>query len=191
MMEREKEREREAELTATPELQATMDWIKEEKTRLKQGQILIKGKTKPYELIEQGILKWVSLANNKNTASDNMVMFVHLIPSHSGRHTHQGGYSLFILEGKGYTTIDGVRYDWEEGDLAVLPIKAGGVEHQHFNLDPDKPSRWLALSSRPMVEMLSRRVDERAVSPEWHKIHGDQVREWLTSGEGTVEVKDE
>jgi gentisate 1,2-dioxygenase len=40
--------------------------------------------------------------------------------------------------------MDGVRLDWEAGDLMILPLKPGGVEHQHFNADPNEPCKWLA-----------------------------------------------
>ena len=96
-----------------------------------------------------------------------MWMFVHDIRSHSGRHRHQGGLALFVLEGKGYTTVDGVRHDWEKGDLILLPIKENGVEHQHFNLDPDKPSRWLALAPLPLWDQLGWELTQVEEHPDW------------------------
>jgi gentisate 1,2-dioxygenase len=96
-----------------------------------------------------------------------MMMFVHEIRTHSGRHTHQGGLALFVLQGKGYTTVDGVPHEWEEGDLILLPIKPGGVEHQHFNTDPSRPSRWLALAPWNLMECMGRKVEQKATHPDW------------------------
>jgi hypothetical protein len=31
--------------------------------------------------------------------------------------------------------IDGIRYDWEKGDVILIPLKPQGSEHQHFNGD--------------------------------------------------------
>lgn len=150
-------------------------WMKREKDGLESGAILIKGKERPHILNEQGYIKRLSTPNMEDTASNNMMVFIHRIVRHSGRHKHQGGYSLFVLEGEGYTTVDGVRHDWEEGDLILLPLKVGGVEHQHFNEDPKGASRWMALVSRPLLEIISRRVEQKEVHPDWKKQHGDKV----------------
>jgi mannose-6-phosphate isomerase-like protein (cupin superfamily) len=89
------------------------------------------------------------------------------IPRASGRHTHQGGLVIFIISGRGYTVIDGVRHDWKAGDLVVLPMKPNGVEHQHFNLDPDKPSRWLAFISEYVHNHTGSIVKQQDLSPEY------------------------
>ena len=49
-----------------------------------------------------------------------------------------------ILDGHGTVEIDGTRYDWQSGDCIALPIKSLGVEYQFFNLDAEKPARYLA-----------------------------------------------
>jgi hypothetical protein len=102
----------------------------------------------PYERSRQGLLKFYLQTQifPEQCLADWWVTMQE-IPKASGRHTHQGGLAIFIVEGRGYTLIDGVRHDWKAGDLVVLPMKPGGVEHQHFNLDPDKPSKWLAFIS--------------------------------------------
>ncbi|MEE8472253.1 MAG: hypothetical protein V3S82_03685, partial [Dehalococcoidia bacterium] len=50
----------------------------------------------------------------------------------------------YVLEGKGYTVVDGVRHDWEKGDVVLLPIKPDGVVFQHFNSDKDKSVRMVS-----------------------------------------------
>lgn len=173
------QKEAQREMEAVPgQLDSPAPWMNREREGLEKGVILVKGKERPHVLNEQGYIKRLSTATMENTASNNMMVFIHRIIHHSGKHKHQGGYSLFVLEGKGYTTVDGVRHDWEEGDLVLLPIKQGGVEHQHFNEDPRGASRWMALVSRPLVEILSRRVEQKDVHPDWKKLHGDKISDF-------------
>jgi len=49
-------------------------------------------------------------------------------------HRHPGEALLYIVEGEGYSVIDGVRHDWATGDA---PIVNQYVWHQHFNGSPD------------------------------------------------------
>jgi len=49
--------------------------------------------------------------------------------------------------------VDGKRYEWEAGDCVALPIKTSGVEYQFFNLDGEKPARYLAAAPN-LLEVL-------------------------------------
>ncbi len=93
-------------------------------------------------------------------------MFKHQIVTKSGRHRHQGGLLIFVTEGKGYSIVDGERWDWEKGDLVLLPMKPGGVEHQHFNLH-DKPSEWAAFINVPIQEHVASDLQQTEVSPDF------------------------
>ena len=44
--------------------------------------------------------------------------------SRSGRLKFQGGQVIMILEGRGYTLVDGVKHTWEAGDVLNLPLRA-------------------------------------------------------------------
>jgi quercetin dioxygenase-like cupin family protein len=57
----------------------------------------------------------------------------------SHRHTHTEAM-LYVLEGSGYSEIDGVRYDWEAGDAVHVPPRM--TLHEHFN-DTDARTRTL------------------------------------------------
>ena len=94
-------------------------------------------------------------------------VFLHDIGSFSGKHTHQGGLVIFVLEGKGYTVVDGIRYDWEEGDLILLPVKPGGVEHQHFNLNPGQGCMWIAFIYRPYWDALASQMVQNETNPDY------------------------
>jgi len=76
---------------------------------------------------------------------------------------------IFVLEGKGYTVVDGQRCDWEKGDLILLPIRPGGVEHQHFNLNGGEPSRWTAFIYKPFHDEVAHGMEQREESPEFRR----------------------
>ncbi len=51
---------------------------------------------------------------------------------HSGSHRHSHTEAmLYVLEGQGYSEIDGKRYDWEAGDAVHVPPRQ--TVHEHFN----------------------------------------------------------
>jgi mannose-6-phosphate isomerase-like protein (cupin superfamily) len=58
---------------------------------------------------------------------------------HTGRHRH-GEESMHILDGSGYSLIDGHRYDWHKSSTLHIPYWA---DHQHFNTG-DTPVLYLS-----------------------------------------------
>jgi gentisate 1,2-dioxygenase len=70
----------------------------------------------------------------------------------SQKHGHVNEAAFYILDGKGYEIHDGVRYDWEAGDVAIVH---NNCVHQHFNADDKKPARALVLKSKPMYLFLN------------------------------------
>ncbi len=135
-----------------------------------QGMVVIKGKDLPFQQSRQGLLKFLLHQNDwDKVAVPNWDVFVNRIKVHSGRHTHQGGLAIYVLEGKGHTVVDGARFDWKKDDLILLPVKLGGVEHQHFNEDPDVPCEWIAFVFMPMVEAVAIRMEQKEEHPDWVK----------------------
>jgi gentisate 1,2-dioxygenase len=63
----------------------------------------------------------------------------------SGQHRHVGEEVHFIIEGRGYEMIDGMRWDWEANDVVAIPVLS---THQSFNADPERPARFIAFKSR-------------------------------------------
>src|SRR5213593_83043 len=47
---------------------------------------------------------------------------------------------------------DGERYDWEAGDVAIVP---NNCVHQHFNADPERPARALVIKTKPMYMFMN------------------------------------
>jgi len=167
MAEREAQRSKEAEATQSP----FYEWVMVEWNRWqKQGEtggVVMKGKDVSWEQGRMGRLKYLLHPLRTDLALTNWLLFVQDIRTHSGRHRHQGGLAIYVVEGKGWTTVNGVRHDWEEGDLILLPILPGGVEHQHFNAVPGSPCKWLALIFQPLIEFMASPVDQKEVSPDY------------------------
>jgi gentisate 1,2-dioxygenase len=102
-----------------------------------------------------------------DTALHSMQLFQNVITQHGGMHRHQGGVVIFVIEGKGYTIADEEKVDWESGDLILLPMRPGGVAHQHVNTDADKPARWLAFISNAFREHSGYEIVQLVDAPEW------------------------
>jgi gentisate 1,2-dioxygenase len=64
--------------------------------------------------------------------------------SRSGRLKFQGGQVIMILEGQGYTIIDGVRHRWSAGDIVNVPLRSDGIVMQHFNTSQTQTVRFVA-----------------------------------------------
>ncbi len=62
--------------------------------------------------------------------------------SHTGKHAH-GEEAIHVLAGRGFSVIDGARYDWKPGTTLHVPYRA---EHQHFNTG-DEPATYLSAST--------------------------------------------
>ncbi len=52
---------------------------------------------------------------------------------HTGKHSH-GEEAMYIVQGGGFSVVDGLRYDWETGSCLFMPY---GSVHQHFNSGAD------------------------------------------------------
>jgi mannose-6-phosphate isomerase-like protein (cupin superfamily) len=70
----------------------------------------------------------------------------------SQKHGHVNEAAFYILDGKGYEIHDGVRYDWEAGDVAIVH---NNCVHQHHNADPVKPARALVMKAKPMYMFMN------------------------------------
>lgn len=101
----------------------------------------------------------------EDTATDEWRIFVHDIDTQSGSHRHQGGLALFVLEGKGATIMDGKKYEWEKGDLVLLPIKPGEVEHQHINYGGN--AKWIAFIYVPIWHAVASTLTQIKDRAEW------------------------
>lgn len=108
-----------------------------ERERMKKTIKVVKGKNLLPETNAMGIYKWYLHPDIETAAIRTILFWTQEIPpgSHSGKQKHQGGRVHYVKEGKGYTVVDGVKHEWEKGDLILIPIKPNGVVFQHFNTD--------------------------------------------------------
>ncbi len=118
----------------------------QQRDRMRNGIQVIKEKDLPLETSRQGRMRWYLHPSIKDTVLSTLVFFQQEIPpgSRSGRIKFQGGQVIMVTEGRGYTLVDGVKHEWEEGDVINLPLRARGIVVQHFNPDPEKVARFVA-----------------------------------------------
>ena len=100
----------------------------------------------------------------------------------SQKHGHQNEALVYILEGKGYEIHDGIKYEWNAGDLVLIH---GGCVHQHFNADPDKPARGIIIKGKPLymfLNLIYQAFVEKAPKdpvPGWEDYQPTNLRELL------------
>ena len=90
---------------------------------------VVKEKDLPLETNQMGQMKWYLHPNLKDVVVNPMLVYQQEIPpnSRSGRIKFQGGQVLMILDGEGYTSIDGVKHSWKKGDVLNLPLRDDGI----------------------------------------------------------------
>jgi hypothetical protein len=128
----------------------------EQRERRRNAIHVIAGDELPWELNRQGKMRWYLHPKLDDVGINTQIFYVQEIPpgSRSGRQHTQGGELLYVWAGRGYTVLDGVEHHWEAGDLINLPILTGGIDVQHFNIDPDEPAR-LVQTQANFSEMIS------------------------------------
>lgn len=112
----------------------------------------IRGREVPVIDSRQGTSQFYVMPQFEELALTQWVIFVrdHTgVPS--GRHTHQGGITIFGVEGDGFSVVNGRRFDWSAEDAVLLPIVPGGLDHQHFRARDDRPSKFMGIIYEPLV----------------------------------------
>lgn len=115
----------------------------QQRDQKRKGRVIVPFKDLPWEQNRHGKMKWYAHPDIKENCLNQMLFWVQEIPpgGRTGKQQSQGGQVGFIWRGKGYTLIDGVRFDWEKDDLLNLPVRTNGIVVQHFNLDANEPAR--------------------------------------------------
>jgi len=139
-----------------------------------KGAWLIKGRDLPWENNRQGKMKWFLHPALNNTAIRSMIVFEQEIApgGRTGAQKTPGGSVLYILEGKGYTLLDGERHDWQAEDLVNIPIRSNGVVVQHINADPRHRVRFVSADLN-LVDILGvdrgAEMEQVEAAPEWER----------------------
>ena len=168
MAETERTRSREREPPAQTSYELTIRNDKAFAELQRTGRIVLRLEECPQTQTRQGLLRtYLSPFTVDDSVLKHWAVFTHEVRTKSGKHRHQGGLVIYVIDGKGYSVVDGERIDWEKGDLVLLPLRPDGVEHQHFNVDPDGPSLWMAFIHGPSREYLASEMTQSEVSPEY------------------------
>ncbi len=114
--------------------------------------------------------------------SDNKTIEAHVseIPpaGHSQKHRHMLEAIIYIVSGRGHSIIQQdlhelpTRIDWEEGDLFSPPLNWW---HQHFNDDPIKPARYLAITNLGFMKVMGMATKEQAPEVEAEEAMRDDM----------------
>jgi gentisate 1,2-dioxygenase len=126
-----------------------LDWLFRlrdlQREQLGKGTWLIKGKDLPWEHNRQGQMKWFMHPALEDTCIRSLLFFEQIIPpgGKSGLQLTPGGHCMFILEGRGYTLLDGERHDWQANDIVQIPLRRDGVKVQHVNTDLRRQVRFV------------------------------------------------
>ena len=102
----------------------------------------------------------------------------------SGRHTHQGGITIFGVEGDGYSVVNGKRFDWSAEDAVLLPIVPGGLDHQHFRARDDRPSKFMGIIYEPLVVGLGAEMVQ--LEPQTRTAQWEAAKAGTVQGNGTA-----
>jgi gentisate 1,2-dioxygenase len=70
---------------------------------------------------------------------------------HTKAHRHASSSVYLVIEGKGYSVIDGQRFDWEQGDVFAIP---SWTRHEHANLSQNDTAALFAFSDAPVMRAL-------------------------------------
>ena len=109
-----------------------------QRRRQAQGTWLIRGEELPWELNAHGRMQWYLHPCIAYSAVQTNMFYRQEIPavSRSGVQRHGGDAIFYILEGEGYTEVDGARHVWKGGDVMTLPVFPQGVIYRHVNTGP-------------------------------------------------------
>ncbi len=89
-------------------------------------------------------------ARENGFVTSGVTMIAEIPPRwHSGKHSH-GEEAIYIVQGKGCSVVDGLRYDWETGSCLFMPF---GSVHQHFNSGKDAV-RYISAMALPLERLV-------------------------------------
>lgn len=109
----------------------------EQRQRNATGRSVVHGDELPWEENGFGRMAWYLHPSIKDTLLSTLIFYALEIPpgGRTGRLKTPGDECVLVVEGRGYTLIDGVQHPWKAGDMIGLPIRPDGLIVQHVNED--------------------------------------------------------
>lgn len=69
----------------------------------------------------------------------------------TNKHRHTYETVLYVVEGQGYTEVEGEKVNWKAGDAVYIPSWAW---HCHQNLSDSEPAKYIACENAPQLQNL-------------------------------------
>jgi gentisate 1,2-dioxygenase len=90
---------------------------------------------------------------------DTMTAWIQMLrpQMHTKAHRHVSSAVYNVFEGRGATVIDGVRFDWEQGDIFVIPTWAC---HEHLNESKSERAILFSIHDTPVLKALNKYREE-------------------------------
>lgn len=98
---------------------------------------------------------------------------------HTQAHRHTGSAVYQVVQGTGLTIIDGVRFDWRQGDILVLPPWA---VHEHANRSASADAVLFSIHDAPVLRAMGLFYEEAYIE---HSGHQPVTAVFPASGQGT------
>lgn len=127
--------------------------MRDEQRKNQEGAVwLIKGKDIPFENSKMGNLRWYMHPRLKTPCINTLMIYVQEIEPNgrSARFHHPGNQVIYIMQGEGYTALDGQNHHWAKGDVVQLPLRVKGTTVQHFNTSKDTVARFVCCEPNTM-----------------------------------------
>ncbi len=147
-------------------MKAGEDW----RERAFMRRIVIRDEDCDWEQTRQGRLKYFINRDTDDACLGvlrDWHVFKHDIKTHSGAHRHQGGLVIYVIEGEGYTEVDGVKKEWQAGDILLLPMKPEGCVHKHYNKHPGREAVWIAFIYLPLMDEVGKWTEQKEIAPDY------------------------
>ncbi len=81
-------------------------------------------------------------------------------------HQHVGSFVYHVFEGTGETIINGVRFEWKQGDFFVVPTWA---VHEHHNLSQDSRAILFSMHDTPLLRSLNKYREQSYTQHDGHQ----------------------
>jgi gentisate 1,2-dioxygenase len=85
---------------------------------------------------------------------------------HTQAHRQASSSVYLVIQGQGWSVIDGKRYAWEQGDVFAVPSWAC---HEHVNASDTQAAALFAFTDRPVLQALGLYREEGYTAHDGHQ----------------------